>query len=186
MPIPKVLPIGILPPFLKSPIGTSPAAERTGVSPYLATALELVERYATSVHRVRVLEGLLAYRAELRRIGLSGGFQWIDGSFVETLNREPNDVDVVTVASLPASCDPADEKLFDAREARKRFLCDAYFVDLAGAPLRTVAESVYWYGLFSHQRQTLRWKGIVQIDLAPHDGDEPARTRLEGLKSGAV
>jgi hypothetical protein len=179
MPIPKALPIGILPPFLKS------AIRRDGVSPYAATPAELVERYATSRARIRILEGLLAYRGELRRVGLSGGFQWIDGSFVETLNREPSDVDVVTVSSLPVSCSPDDEHLFKAPETKKRFLCDAYFVDLAnGQATWAISESVYWYGLFSHQRQTQRWKGIVQMDLASPDDDRSARERLAARKAG--
>ncbi len=180
MPIPKALPIGILPPFLKTP------TRRDGVSPYHATPAELVERYATSPRRIRILEGLLAYRGELRRVGLSIGFQWIDGSFVEPLNPAPNDVDVVTVSPLPISCNPEDEHLFNAAEAKKRFLCDAYFVDLAnGEATWAVNESVYWYGLFSHQRGTGRWKGIVQIDLASSDDDLAARDRLEALKRGA-
>lgn len=179
MPIPKALPTGILPPFLKSPV------RREDVSPYLTTPSELVERYATSPGRIRILEGLLAYRAELRRVGLSGGFQWIDGSFVETLQRDPNDVDVVTISALPHSWKPEDEHLFKTAEARKRFLCDAYFVDLAGADASwAVLESVYWYGLFSHQRQTQRWKGLVQIELVTPDHDAAARERLESLKKG--
>ncbi len=177
MPIPKADLSGLLPPFLKSPL------RRDGVSPYLATSTELVARYATSPHRIRILEGLLAYRSELRRIGVSGGFQWIDGSFVETRSNEPNDVDIVTVSSLPTSYSPSDEHLFDAEEAKKRYLCDAYFVDLAsGDATGAVTESVYWYSLFSHQRRTGRWKGLVQIDLAPPDDDAGARTLLESMK----
>ncbi|MGK3984474.1 hypothetical protein WME99_15620 [Sorangium sp. So ce136] len=180
MPIPKPLPVGILPPFLKTP------TRRDGVSPYLATPAELVDRYATSPQRIRILQGLLAYRGELRRVGLLGGFQWIDGSFVETLSSTPNDVDVVTVSSLPLSCSPEDEHLFDAAEAKKRFLCDAYFVDLAnGEATWAVSESVYWYGLFSHQRRTCRWKGIVQMDLASPDDDRAARERIAALQRGA-
>lgn len=180
MPIPKALPIGLLPPFLKTP------TRRDGVSPFRATPAELVDRYASSPQRIRILEGLLDYRSELRRVGLSGGFQWIDGSFVEPLNPAPNDVDVVTVSSLPASCRPEDEYLFNAAEAKRRFLCDAYFVDLASDEATwAVSESVYWYGLFSHQRGTLRWKGIVQLDLASPDDDRAARDKVDALKRGA-
>ena len=180
MPIPKAELSGLLPPFLKSPL------RRDGVSPYLATSTELVARYATSPHRIRILEGLLAYRSELRRVGVSGGFQWLDGSFVETRSDEPNDVDVVTVASLPTSYSPSDDHLFDAMEAKKRYLCDAYFVDLAsGDATGTVTESVYWHSLFSHQRLSQRWKGLVQIEMAPTDGDTGARTLLERMKKGA-
>jgi hypothetical protein len=180
MPIPKALPIGILPPFLKTP------SRRDSVSPYPATPAELVDRYASSPRRIRILEGLLAYRGELRRVGLSVGFQWIDGSLVETLNPAPNDVDVVTVSSLPVSCRPEDEHLFSAVEAKRRFLCDAYFVDLANREATwAVTESVYWYGLLSHQRRTQRWKGMVQLDLASPDDDRAARDRIEALKRGA-
>jgi len=180
MPIPKALPIGILPPFLKAP------TRRDDVSPYRATAVELVERFATSARRIRILEGLLAYRAELRRVGLSTGLQWIDGSFVEPLNPAPNDVDVVTLAPLPTSCSPVDGHLFDPAEARRRFLCDAYFVDLAGAEATwIVRESIYWFALFSHQRRTLSWKGIVELDLTAPDDDGAARERLESLKRAA-
>lgn len=177
MPIPKARPGGLLPPFLKSP------TRRDDVSPYRVTGLELVERYAISSHRIRILEGLLAYRAELRRVGLVTGFQWIDGSFVEVLDREPNDVDVVTVSPMPQSCDPADDHLFRIAEVRKRFLCDGYFVNLDNDdPVWAINESVYWYGLFSHQRRSERWKGILQLELAPRDNDEAAAARLETLK----
>jgi hypothetical protein len=180
MPIPKAELSGLLPPFLKSPI------RRDGVSPYLATSTELVARYATSPRRIRILEGLLTYRSELRRVGVSGGFQWIDGSFVETRSDEPSDVDVVTVSSLPTSYSRTDEHLFDAEEAKKRYLCDPYFVDLAGGdPTVAVTEAAYWYGLFSHERRSQRWKGLVQIEMVPPDADTGARALLESMKKGA-
>jgi hypothetical protein len=34
-----------------------------------------------------------------------------------------------------------------------------------------VKQSNYWYGLWSHQRQSLLWKGYVQIELNTHDDD---------------
>ena len=148
--------------------------------------VELVEKFAISPHRCRMLDGLLRYRAELRRVGLCDGFQWIDGSFVETLPRDPNDVDVVTLSSLPTASDPADDYLFDPREAKRHFSCDAYFIDLKTSPLQAINDAVYWYGLFSHQRGSERWKGLVQVDLAPADGDAAARERLrEILEEGA-
>lgn len=181
MPIPRPAPTGLLPPFL----GPGPThQERT--SPYRATLVELVQRYATSAVRIRLLEGLLAFRAELVRIGLSDGFQWIDGSFIEQTGREPNDLDLVTFAALPPSCDPADEHLFKPAETKKRFRCDAYFVDLAHRDRpETIARAVYWYGLLSHQRRTLWWKGLIQIDLIFPDGDTAARTCIETLKGAS-
>ncbi|MGK4008569.1 hypothetical protein WMF31_38530 [Sorangium sp. So ce1036] len=182
MPIPKAVRVrsgrnAILPPFLKSPI------RRDCVSPYLATPVELVERYATSKQRIRILEGLLAYRAELRRIGLRSGIQWIDGSFVEAMDREPNDVDVVTIAPLPSTWIPEDEELFDADKARARSLCDAWFVDLSTADLAgLISDVTYWFGLFSHQKQSQQWKGMVQLELVTTDSDAAASMRLATLK----
>jgi hypothetical protein len=47
-------------------------------------------------------------------VGLDNGFQWIDGSFVEDVEksrgRAPGDVDIVTFAHRPASV--ADFKAF--------------------------------------------------------------------------
>jgi hypothetical protein len=177
VPIPKALPVGILPPFLKSPV------RRDSISPYQATPVELIERYATSAPRIRILEGLFAYRAELRRAGLSSGFQWIDGSFVEALSREPNDVDVITFAPEPGSLSLGDADLFDAEKAKARFLCDAWFVDLSSAASASLISDVtYWFGLFSHQKLSLRWKGMVQLDLITPDADASARERLATLK----
>jgi hypothetical protein len=34
---------------------------------------------------------------------------------------------------------------------------------------------VFWFGLFSHQRETALWKGIVQIEL---DADDAAAVAL--------
>lgn len=176
VPIPRPLPLGYLPPFLRSP------THRDGTSPYRATALDLVERYAISKTRIRILEGLLDYRAELRRIGLTAGFQWIDGSFTETLDREPNDVDIVTFAAEPTSITASDAELFDPRKARARFLCDAWFVDLSCASRSDlVADVTYWFGLFSHQKRSLRWKGLIELELST-DGDSSARARLATLK----
>jgi hypothetical protein len=177
MPIPRPAPTGLLPPFL----GTDPS-RRDRTSPYRATTEELVERYATSAVRIRLLVGFLAFRAELRRAGFSDGFQWIDGSFVEVLPREPNDLDVVTFASQPPALAPSDEHLFKLTETRKRFHCDAYFVDLRGPVPGVVSDAAYWHGLFSHQRLSTRWKGMVEVALISPDGDAAAMRRIDVLK----
>lgn len=103
--------------------------------------------------------------------------------FVETLDREPNDVDVVTIAPLPTACSPADEALFDAEKARSRFLCDAWFVDLSTVDLAGIVSDVtYWFGLFSHQKQSRQWKGMIQLELVTTDADAEANARLAILK----
>jgi hypothetical protein len=71
-------------------------------SPYVITSSELVRRFSFSAPRCLILDGLIRYRAELRALGFVGGFQWLDGSFVEDIEgreaRPPHDIDVVTFA----------------------------------------------------------------------------------------
>lgn len=76
--IPAFGPSGVLPPFIDAD-----ATARPGASPYLTTMTEIVRRFGTSAERLAILRGLLDYRAELLRVGIVRGFQWIDGSFVE-------------------------------------------------------------------------------------------------------
>ena len=40
-----------------------------------------------------------------------------------------------------------------------------FFVDLAKDSRLIVADTIYWGGLFSHQRDTFMWKGMLQISL---------------------
>lgn len=152
-------------------------------SPYTATMTELVARFATSPERAAILRGLKHFRDALRGIGFQQGFQWIDGSFVEACElvrgRPPSDVDVVSVLHRPAA--HADGvawvafvkeyggTLLNQAHCKQAYSCDAYFIDL-DVPARLVSEqTAYWFGLFSHQRDTFRWKGLVQVDLQCDD-----------------
>ena len=56
-------------------------------SPYRVSVYDLVMRFGHSETRRSLIAGLLDYRAELREVGLVRGFQWIDGSFVEDIER---------------------------------------------------------------------------------------------------
>ena len=136
----------------------------------------LVKRFATSPERIEILMGLIGYREKLRSLGLQDGFQWIDGSFVEqvelTRSRPPADVDVVTFARRPAITDEewvnlaqANVQLFDQTAVKTQFKCDAYFVDLGINPALIVSDTRYWFGLFSHQRDTSLWKGMLAVPL---------------------
>lgn len=167
---------GVLPPFL----GENPT-QRIEMSPYVVSIADVVKRYATSEERVRILAGLLEFRAALRSVGIVDGFQWLDGSFVEhveeTRSRAPADVDVVTFAHRPTAS-PDEWKrlvknrpdLFQPSETKKRYCCDAYFVDLDKKPFFVVDDTRYWFGLFSHQRVTSLWKGMLSVPLQSDDG----------------
>jgi hypothetical protein len=150
--------------------------------------LDVVTRFSTSPERRAILGGFLRYRAELHRLGLKEGFQWLDGSFLEHVEliegRGPRDVDVVTFFHTPAAFSLADEdaRLFDQAVTKDRFQVDAYFVDLDHlAPRELSFWSAYWYSMWSHRR-SLDWKGYLQVELAP-DEDEEAIERLS--RSGA-
>lgn len=45
------------------------------------------------------------------------------------------------------------------------YLCDAYFVDLGQPTIHVVGQTRYWFGLFSHKRSTLQWKGMLGVPL---------------------
>jgi hypothetical protein len=74
--------------------------------------------------------------------------------------------------------------LFNPLQTKLTYHCDAYFVDLQKPPRLLVADSAYWSGLFSHQRVTALWKGMVQISLASDDG--AVRQALAGGMAGGT
>jgi hypothetical protein len=176
---------GVLPPY----VSTSPA-DPNGVSPYRTTVDDCVARFNTSNERRVILQGLLNYRHQLRQFGLVG-FQWLDGSFLENIeqlqNRPPGDIDVVTFFYRPAvfTDDAAwatfvnqNLSVFHPAQAKTNFHCDGYFVELGSVPGAIVRETTYWFGLFSHQKVTGIWKGMVEIELPVNDVDAQARATL--------
>jgi hypothetical protein len=174
---------GVLPPFVPGGSPHDPAS----VSPYRVSLMDVAERYATSEHRKRLLRGLVAYRSELRAAGITEGFQWIDGSFVEDCEsvrgRPPSDIDIITFSVPPESLNEMSLwteffqsrlDLFDPEVAKKIYKCDAYFLDLRVHPIHVVNFTRYFFGLFSHQRETYLWKGMLEIPLDGEDHDVAA------------
>lgn len=151
---------------------------------------ELVERYSTSQVRIDILSGLLCYRELLKNAGIIEGIQWVDGSFVENVESfrpskpYPGDVDIVTLAYRPNSIPAKNQDwaefvqsnsdIFDTRIAKQKFRCDAYYVDLNTPPHYIVGLVSYWFGLFSHQRDSYLWKGLLKLDLGTDDQDAKA------------
>ncbi|MGE5648876.1 MAG: DUF6932 family protein [Bacillota bacterium] len=176
----------VLPPF----VGDNPGV-RASMAPYSASMLEFVQRFATSNERLEILKGLLSYRKALSKAGIADGFQWIDGSFVENVEesrkRPPADVDLVTFASTPyAHTDPAfgpwlttNSALFNRKQTKAAYKCDAFFVDFKKAPRLLVDDSRYWFGLFSHQRDTALWKGMIQVPML--SDDDAAQAHLDAM-----
>lgn len=85
---------GVLPPYVGNDPGV-PAA----CSPYKTDLLTVAQRFANSSERADILSGFIDYRAELKKAGISAGFQILDGSFIEdcelTRGRPPGDLDLV-------------------------------------------------------------------------------------------
>lgn len=80
MPIPPYSLDGVLPPF----IGARGPGDRSDLmSPYKVSVEEIVRFFGTSDERKRILAGWLEYRKDLRAIGITRGYQWLDGSCVE-------------------------------------------------------------------------------------------------------
>nr|WP_189619327.1 hypothetical protein [Novosphingobium colocasiae] len=163
-------------------------------SPYNCTAIELVQRFSTSSHRRRLLQGLFQFRSQLREKGIVSGFQWLDGSFTEDVEadgRQPNDIDVVTLAYRPESLalnlqgwrdfvhEQGNGGIFDRTRNREEFTCDTFFVDLNSVPYLVARQAAYWSGLFSHRRETFQWKGMLALPL--HEDDTEAIVALGGV-----
>lgn len=164
---------GVLPPTGENPLGVDR-------SPYPVSLIGLVERFAVSADRRRILTGFLRYRAAMHACGLTIGTQWIDGSFMENVealeDRSPNDVDVVTFFLTPEGLTEADivrrdPELFRHEPVKGTYHVDAYPVGIKGTLDQLLQQATYWYSLWSHTR-TKEWKGYVAVDLAPTEDAE--------------
>ena len=146
-------------------------------SPYRVSLLDFVRRFGFTVERRRLLRAVLAYRGRLHSSGIVAGFQWVDGSFVEDVERTrekgPGDIDVVNFMHVPGV--GGEEQfyeqhpgLFDRSTLRQDFDVDAYNVAMDPLEPATVAfaidNAVYWYSVWSHTEDS-RGKGYIQLSL---------------------
>ncbi len=167
---------GLLPPIWPGNAGGSDDR-----SPYQTSFLALCKRLGHTPARLELLRGLATLREQLRCAGLVEGFQWIDGSFVEDVERAgervPQDIDVVTFA--PLGDGQAQEvlmalwpELFDEVHVKSVLGVEHFFVNMTG-PINAafVRRVAYWYSMWSHQRDTSRWKGFVELPLSGDDAD---------------
>ena len=180
VPIPNWSPRGVLPP-INSADPTSPYR-----SPYRVSLIDFVLRFGNTDPRRRIVVGFLDFRSALHGIGVDSGFQWVDGSFLEDIerveNRSPRDLDLVTFFRLPEGQTQqtlldANPDIFDNAYCKENFCVDAYFQPLNIRLLESlVAQSAYWYSVWSHRRNGY-WKGYLQLDLSNTD-DETARANI--------
>lgn len=144
-------------------------------APYPTDVLQVVERFSTSLERCAILEGFLAHRAEMHRMGIIAGSQWLDGSFMENVElleaRPPNDMDVVTFAEVSAATQqtltqPDIQKLVDNPWIKASYKVDFYLTLLSEPPESLIEIAAYWYSMWSHRRSQ-QWKGFLSVKLDP-------------------
>lgn len=180
---------GVLPPIRPGQPGHSPDR-----SPYCVPLWMVVDQFSSSTNRIAILKGLLEYRTALHQLGLTAGFQWLDGSFLEDIetleSRPPKDLDVVTYFHLPvgetqATLNAKAGNLFKNTHVKATYSVDAYPYVL-GEPVnaRHVKQISYWYSMWSHRRNGL-WKGFIQVDLKPQE-DVIAWQTLSGIQAGGT
>lgn len=170
----------VLPPHLGDP------TDRKQLSPYPCTTLDLCQRFGTTPERRDILGKFLDFRTRITTEGLTNGYQWLDGSFLEDVEtrdrRAPQDLDLVTVywgydkifqsrlfANFPEFASP--------RLSKSAFRLDHYPLDAGFKPEVTLELTRYWMLLFSHNRQAV-WKGMLKIALNTPLEDSAARLEL--------
>jgi hypothetical protein len=71
-----------------------------------------------------------------------------------------------------------NQNVFNSNQAKIEFGCDHYFLDLLKRPALLVADTSYFFGLFTHQRTSYLWKGMLELPL--NSDDLSARALLSG------
>lgn len=166
--------------MLPPTIGDDPTtADR---SPYFVTMPDFVRAFATSAERKSLLRNLIAYRSLIATDGYENGIHFLDGSFVENVEAirgsSPKDIDIFTMLHAPQKyvTDMSlwqshgfpfwSSEIADLKKNKDRFSLDTYALLIEEHPLGiTLRQVMYWYSLFSHQRETFAWKGFVAVSF---------------------
>jgi hypothetical protein len=152
------------------------------MSPYRSSVLDVLQVFSFTEARKSILRGWLLHRKALRAIGFGGGFQWIDGSFVEK-DKEPKDIDTMTFLRRPQHARTLPElgRFWQANllvlgraQVKAAFHVDFLPLDLDGDDEILVDLTRYYLSLFSHRREDLVWKGMIQVPLDSVGEDDQA------------
>ncbi len=164
---------------------------RIKFSPYQVSSETFVKRFAKTPERQKLLNDWLTYRRRLSEY-VSFGFQWINGSFVEDVEKKrgcpPNDIDLVDfiMLSKPLTAD-------QYKHLKKPYKLDCFMVKLPTLEELTQFPSgglQEWYNLFVDQTAcwNLQWghsqdnesKGYLKIPFSEED-DKKALDYLQSL-----
>jgi hypothetical protein len=128
----------------------------------------------------------LDFRNNIHGLGVRSGYQWLDGSFLEDIerkeNRDPQDLDLVTVfagidaadlTAIEAAC-PA---FIDRKESKRLYLLDHFPFRADESIVLTIESTRYWIQLFTHRRDQI-WKGMLRIALDTPADDAAALAAL--------
>jgi hypothetical protein len=158
---------GVIPPIDEQD-PTSPSR-----APYPTDVRQVIERFSTTLERCDILSGFLSHRAEMHRMGIVSGTQWLDGSFMEDVEmlegRAPGDIDVATFADVSIAVQqaltPDDiQKLTDNPWIKATYKVDFYITLLSDPPQVLIEIAAYWYSMWSHRRSQ-QWKGFLSVSL---------------------
>lgn len=183
MPIPNFDHNNVLPPHLGNP------TDRTHLSPYSCSILELCHKFSTTPKRIQILKNFVIFRQRMTTLGIVYGFQWLDGSFLENIevseSRAPNDLDVVTFFGGLSMADQTTirtsfPEFANPVLAKSNFHLDHYPVDYSYNPDVTVEQTRYWLQLFTHNRIGI-WKGILKLSLNTPIEDQHANDYLNSI-----
>ena len=148
----------------------------------------VVQRFAFTPHRTRLVHNLIDYRNALYTAGITDGLQWINGSFVEHVETRPRpgksptpyDINVMTFYHPPDPQPPDLLDLFDASVTLHRYNIDAYGIPLGMEFTADEVEAItYWYGMWSLRKDDHEPKGFVQVHLDPSNDAEALRVLNE-------
>lgn len=172
---------GLLPPY------DGEDAQIDCSSPFPATTLELCQKFGRTPQRREILKGFLRFRALFHQLGVTEGFQWVDGRFLEEdgdAGAGPDYIDVVTFCKDPPLI---DEPRFDEISAplradfdaiRKDFHVVGVLVSLDWPASEIIKQTGFYGSLYSHQQGTGIWKGMLEIQLATTKEDARAMEHL--------
>ncbi|EXU79449.1 DUF6932 family protein [Comamonas aquatica] len=123
-----------------------------------------VEAFPGSTKRADLFRRFLAWRAQLKQLGLSG-YVWLDGSFL-TEKEMPNDIDLIMwspMIEVPFSDDQQTqaELLFDNPTCKAVYGLDVYLA--MPAEEQIIHDEAYWKGMFGFCHDRVTAKGIAEV-----------------------
>jgi len=176
---------GVLPPY------DGDTACMDNSSPYLATTLELCQKFGTTADRRKILRGFLKFRGLLNSLQIREGFQWVDGRFMEKDPDRGSGPDCIQVVTFCKDSPLMDDSKFDElseplradnTEIRKLYRVDPLLVSLDWPLEEIIANTRFYSSLMSHQQETGIWKGMLEIKLATSNEDARSMEHLESFK----